>query len=228
MDNPEENIIELKGYRDGLHIIINPEATLSEVEVALVKRLSKLSDSLVGISVTLNVGDRILDEEQLNRLQHFLSQKYGLEVAQIIDSAEIVYPPTPRAIGSVPTLGEEYVNEHFMSPEELARVVRSTLRSGQEVRFFEGNVLVLGDVNPGAAVIASGDIIVLGALRGIAHAGALGDASAVIIALDLRPTQIRIAYSISRPPTNEKPQDRRAEIARLEGKNIVVEEYKGL
>lgn len=228
MENPEEKIVELKGYRDGLHLIINPEATLSEVEVALVKRLSKLSDSFAGISATLDVGSRMLEEEQLNHLQEFLSQKYGLEVTQIIDSAERTLTPTSRAIGSAPTLGSEYVDEHLISQEEVALVVRNTLRGGQEARFFEGNVLVLGDVNPGAAVIASGDIIVLGALRGMAHAGALGNASAVIIALDLRPTQIRIAHAISRPPTGEKQADKRAEIASLADKNIVVEEYKGL
>lgn len=228
MDKPVENVVDLKGYRDGLHLIINPEATLSDIEDALVKRLSKLSDSLAGISVILDVGSRVLEEEQLNRLQQFLNQKYGLEVTQVIDSAEGTRTPTLKPIGSVLTLESEYVNEDLMFSEALALVVRHTLRGGQEVRFFEGNVLVLGDVNPGAAVIASGDIIVLGALRGVAHAGALGNTSAVIIALDLRPTQIRIAHAISRPPTDEKKQERCAEITRLEGKNIVVEEYKGL
>jgi len=226
MDKPAEEIVDLKGYRDGLHLIINPKATLSEVEVALVERLANLSDSLAGISVTLDVGSRILEEEQLNHLQQFLSRKYGLEVTQITDSDEETHLPDLRAIGSAPTLGREYVHEDLISSTDLALLIRHTLRSGQEVRFFEGNVVVLGDVNPGAAVIASGDIIVVGALRGLAHAGALGDASAVIIALDLKPTQIRIGHTISRPP-EDRQRERRAEIARLEGKNILVDEYKG-
>jgi len=226
MDKPVEKIVDLKGYRDGLHLIIDSEATLSEIEVALVERLANLSDSLAGISVTLDVGSRIVKEEQLNHLQQFLSRKYGLEVTQITDNDEETYLPDLRAIGSVPTLASEYVREDLVSSTDLALLVRHTLRAGQEVRFFEGNIVVLGDVNPGAAVIASGDIVVLGALRGLAHAGALGDASAVIIALDLKPTQIRIGHSISRPP-DEKRRERRAEIASLKGKNIVVDEYKG-
>jgi len=88
MDKPVEKIVDLKGYRDGLHLIIDSEATLSEIEVALVERLANLSDSLAGISVTLDVGSRIVKEEQLNHLQQFLSRKYGLEVTQITDNDE--------------------------------------------------------------------------------------------------------------------------------------------
>jgi len=73
---------------------------------------------------------------------------------------------------------------------------RGTLRGGQALHNL-GNIIVIGDVNPGAELIASGDIVVFGALRGVAHAGAQGDRSARVIALELAPTQLRIATCIA-------------------------------
>jgi septum site-determining protein MinC len=73
---------------------------------------------------------------------------------------------------------------------------RGTLRGGQALHHL-GNVVVVGDVNPGAEIVASGDILVFGALRGVAHAGAQGDAAARVVALELAPTQLRIATVIA-------------------------------
>jgi septum site-determining protein MinC len=78
-------------------------------------------------------------------------------------------------------------------------LVRRTLRSGQRVRYF-GNVVVLGDVNPGAEITAGGDIIVMGWLRGLAHAGAGGNDRAMVSAFRLNPTQLRIGQYIGRAP----------------------------
>ena len=75
---------------------------------------------------------------------------------------------------------------------------RGTLRGGQTLHNL-GNIVVIGDVNPGAELIASGDVVVFGALRGVAHAGAQGDASARVVALELAPTQLRIATMITTP-----------------------------
>ncbi|NMP21242.1 septum site-determining protein MinC [Sulfobacillus harzensis] len=88
--------------------------------------------------------------------------------------------------------------------EEEARrhptlLIRRTLRSGQRVRFY-GNVVVLGDVNPGAEITAGGDIVVMGWLRGLAHAGAEGDGQAIVAAFRLNPTQLRIGHVIGRAP----------------------------
>jgi septum site-determining protein MinC len=105
---------------------------------------------------------------------------------------------------------------------EQAMLVRRTLRSGFSVQ-FAGHVVVIGDVNPGAEVIATGDVVVWGRLRGVVHAGAEGDESAVVCALDLAPTQLRIAGEISIPPQRRgKPQP---EMARLKGKQVIAEAW---
>ncbi len=75
---------------------------------------------------------------------------------------------------------------------------RGTLRGGQALHNL-GNIVLIGDVNPGAELIASGDVVVFGSLRGVAHAGAQGDVSARVVALELAPTQLRIATMIATP-----------------------------
>ncbi len=115
-------------------------------------------------------------------------------------------------------------------PSADTLTVRQTLRSGQRIE-FAGHVLVLGDVNSGAEVVAGGDIVVFGALRGLAHAGASGDRGAVIVALGIQPPQLRIGPVISRGSGNPARRDAREgappEIARVEGDTIVVETFRG-
>lgn len=105
-------------------------------------------------------------------------------------------------------------------------VLRRTLRSGDQVR-CQGSVLVLGDVNPGAQVIATGHVLVWGRLRGVAHAGADGDRRARIIALQLRPVQLRIADAVARGPDGAAPLGL-AEQAVLTGRDIRIEPASAL
>jgi septum site-determining protein MinC len=84
-------------------------------------------------------------------------------------------------------------------PGEEAVLVEHTLRSGHSIR-YQGHVIIIGDVNPGSEIIAAGHVIVWGKLRGTVHAGAAGDQDAMVCALDLAPTQLRIANQISISP----------------------------
>jgi len=103
-----------------------------------------------------------------------------------------------------------------------AIVVRRTLRSGASIR-HESHIIVVGDVNPGAELIAAGDVIVWGKLRGLVHAGALGDSNAIVCALRFEPTQLRIGNSIARMPEGRKRKSA-PEIAVIrDGKIEVVE-----
>lgn len=100
-------------------------------------------------------------------------------------------------------------------------VHRGTLRSGDHLQ-AEGSVLLLGDLNPGARISAGGHVLVWGRLRGVAHAGRRGDTSARIVALQLRPLQLRIAGAVARGP-EERPPEGLAEEARLEDGEIRIE-----
>jgi len=98
---------------------------------------------------------------------------------------------------------------------------RATLRSGDHLK-ARHHVLLIGDVNPGAQISAGGNVLIWGRLRGCAHAGAQGDLSARITALQLRPLQLRIADLVARGP-EEKPQPGLAEEARIVDGEIAIE-----
>lgn len=112
----------------------------------------------------------------------------------------------------------------FLWDDPDARIVYATLRSGQKIE-TDHSLIVFGDVNSGAELIAGGDIVVLGTLRGIAHAGAYDESGGgrVIFALNLQATQLRIGVVISRGSSSESQKG--AEVARIEGNMIVVEPY---
>jgi len=97
---------------------------------------------------------------------------------------------------------------------------QGTVRSGEYIE-SAGDLLILGDVNPGAKVSAEGNIIIWGRLLGIAHAGSKGNSNATISALQLRPLQIRIGKKIARGP-KEKPQIGLAEQARIDCDEIII------
>ena len=97
---------------------------------------------------------------------------------------------------------------------------QGTVRSGEYLE-SPGNLLILGDVNPGAKVSAEGNIIIWGKLLGIAHAGTKGNSNATISALQLRPVQLRIAKKIARGP-KEKPQLGHAEQAKIDSEEIII------
>ena len=109
-------------------------------------------------------------------------------------------------------------------PADLTLLIERTVRSGQSVN-YPGHVVVMGDVNPGADIVAGGNILVFGSLRGVAHAGALGDANAVVAALRLSPTQLRIAGHITRAPDGEEVKPHQPEVAKICDGAIVIEGY---
>jgi septum site-determining protein MinC len=83
--------------------------------------------------------------------------------------------------------------------------LQMTVRSGVEIR-HPGTIVIMGDVNPGGEVIAAGDIIIWGRLRGIAHAGSQGNNNCLIMALQMNPTQLRIASHVARSPEQQPTQ----------------------
>ena len=114
-----------------------------------------------------------------------------------------------------------------ISPQEEGTngvLIKRTLRSGRVVK-SEGHVVILGDVNPGAEIVARGDIIIWGRLRGNVHAGADGDESAIVCALDMTPNQLRIAGYITTSPS-EPERNPTPEVALIRESQIEVETWK--
>jgi septum site-determining protein MinC len=215
--------VTIKGTSEGLVISLGSgplKTVLDEMEA----RLAAKASFFVGGRVALRVGDRPLSAEQLQAIgtkleehgvtlwavdaEHPTTQaaarELGLEIA--LQPAPPISPPAP---------------EQITREEMIGIVVRRTLRSGQALH-HAGHVTLIGDVNPGAEIVAGGDIVVWGKLRGIAHAGAMGDEQAVVCALELTPSQIRIGSRVARSPERSGPP-RMPEIASVQEDRIVVE-----
>jgi septum site-determining protein MinC len=129
----------------------------------------------------------------------------------VLESAVSEYPPAPSSSSN----GSDGSN---------GLILRETIRSGRSV-YHEGHIVVIGDVNPGAEIIAGGDVVVWGKLRGLVHAGAMGDTSAVICALELIPTQLRIADQIAISPHDQRRQATPEKVSMHNGR-IVAEAWQ--
>jgi septum site-determining protein MinC len=108
----------------------------------------------------------------------------------------------------------------------LQTIFKGTVRSGQQL-LFEGDVVVVGDVNPGGEIQATGDIYVFGHLRGIAHAGIHGDTMAVVAATEFAPMQLRISDVVSRSPeVDGRSLQTFMEFAYLQGEGMAVDKMQ--
>ncbi|WP_297889686.1 septum site-determining protein MinC [Sulfurihydrogenibium sp.] len=197
--------IEIKGLTvPALLIKLDPNLTVEENISQLEKKLS--SAIFKGSYAVLDYGGLDLNEEQIKRIEDLLkSHNTGILGYQNTKSTN------------------KNISKPILEKKSL-KIINKTLRSGQTVE-YDGDILILGDVNPDAYVIASGSIIVMGALRGVVHAGANGDETAIIMALKLMPQQLRIGGYIARSPDSYEEVNQ-PEKAYIENNQIVIEKIK--
>lgn len=155
-----------------------------------------------GTTVHLIARDRLLDGRQLQMIADSLAE-FQLQLKRVFTSRRQTAVAAATAGYSVdqdPTIAHlNQTDGESTAALEAPLYLEATLRSGCDIQ-HKGSVVILGDVNPGSSVIAEGDIIVWGRLRGMAHAGSGGNARCLIMALQMEPTQLRIADAVARPP----------------------------
>ena len=192
--------IAIKGIRQGLLVTLG-EGEWSSLMSALKAHLGENPAFFRGGRMAIDVGDRKLTSPEIEEVRS-IAAHHQVELWALL-SENPATEAEARGAGLVTELdyGQERRGpaEDDEEATEKATIVQRTVRSGQSVR-HPGHVVIIGDVNPGAEVVAGGSIVVWGRLRGLVHAGALGDENAVICALDLAPTQLRIGKHISRSP----------------------------
>lgn len=197
--------IQIKGVKDGLLITVS-DGEWELIQQSLLKQVEAQEAFFQGARVALDVGIQVLRVNDLVALRDRLSEKEITLWAVISESPKT--EKTSQLLGLATRISKPRPQEkkHFSVEDlgdETALFLSKTLRSGTRIE-FPGHVVVLGDVNPGAEVVAEGNVIVWGRVRGMIHAGAGGDKTVVICALDLSPTQLRIADEVS---TKLKPQE---------------------
>jgi septum site-determining protein MinC len=217
--------VQIKGIREGLLITLSDE-DWETVRKAFFDHLDQQAEFLKGARLALDVGNHVLKAADMGRLRDQISEREislwavlsnsptTVQTAQTLGLATRISKPRPEL-----TRAKVETNLHGGEP---AILVRRTLRSGYSLE-HSGHVIVIGDVNPGAQIIAGGDVIIWGHLRGMVHAGAEGNENAVVCALDLSPTQLRIAETIAITPQRRgKPQP---ELAKLKDGRVVAEPW---
>jgi septum site-determining protein MinC len=225
-----QSAISIKGIRDGLLITVD-QGDWADAESALIDQIRTKGEFFRGARVALEVGERSLDREEIRKLKTRLAE-HDVQLWALLGSS----PETMRSARrmeletelqkeQVTGEGEQKELPPIASDEKGSSgvLVKHTIRSGRIVR-HTGHVVVIGDVNPGAQIIAGGDILVWGRLRGTVHAGAAGDEEALVCALDMRPTQLRIANHVAIAPNERQPRPH-PEVAFIREGQIMAEEW---
>jgi septum site-determining protein MinC len=210
--------MKLRGTSGGLSILLESSDTTQSVLGALESRAQLLSER-----VELELGGQIAGDVVQVVMQAILS------AGGTISS----FRPPRVSTANLPATIETVVAQ--AQPEEPSRgrteIIARTLRSGTR-KETPGSVIVLGDVNSGVELVAGGDIIVVGTLRGMAHAGAYGRKDAIIWAQKIASPQIRIGQAIARAAEGssikgmQAREGETAELAKLEHDQIVIEPFK--
>ena len=245
--------VSFKGNKDGIVLLLDLSVEFESLCQMIVQKLWE-SRNFLGdhTSLIINSGAIALNDGQRLALKVLL-QSLGHEVKYFLPEVPVegtqkaaeqkisepkvpdnkVYEPKVSApktiVPEIPVQTEAEVSsiseladiEHYLTKSALA--VRKNIRSGQKIS-YDGTLIIFGDVNAGAELEAAGHILVLGALRGVAHAGCKGDKKAVIYANQLRSVQLRIADLIARAPDGENTKRNIPEIARIIANYLVIEE----
>lgn len=216
--------VQIKGVREGLHVTVG-EGPWENVEASLIQHIQQRESFFKGAKIALEVGSQILHAVEMGSLRDKLSD-YGVSLWAVISES----PTTERTaqnLGLATRLSTPKPDRVVKSLDTAlsgdgAILVKRTLRSGFRVE-SEGHVVVIGDVNAGAQIIAAGNVVVWGRLRGMAHAGAAGDQHAVVCALEMTPTHLRIADIIAE--NKKRKANQQPEIAFIANGQVVTEPW---
>lgn len=218
----KEELLNFKGVKEGIFLNVNGD-NLLPIKEELDKKMENASNFYQGTKL-LGIKSAQLSPEDLMELKLILKYKYDLVVSDEELPKHVLYPSLSEDVGNTGDHGFE--DETMFEGIEcgMTKFVNGTLRSGQIVE-YNGNIVIIGDVNPGALIQAKGNIVVLGTLRGVAHAGVGGNLEAIVASYNLQPTQLRIGDKIARPPDEYIETCGLPEVAKIKDGEVIIEPY---
>jgi septum site-determining protein MinC len=217
--------LAIKGTTDGLFVTL-PAGEWHDAVREFFGAIDEQPDFFRGARLTIQLGDREVKAGDLGSLRESLSQRDVILAGVRATSESTLAAAADLGLLPAPARSAPRIDEADRAAPQVegegALLLARTLRSGHRIH-YDGHVIVLGDVNPGAEIVAAGHVIVWGRLRGTVHAGAAGDETAQVCALDLAPTQLRIAGHIAVSPARRgKP---RPEAACIRDGQLVAEPW---
>lgn len=207
------NSVIIKGNKYGIIVVLNPDIPFDELKELVAEKFKESSKFFEKAKMAISFEGRVLTNEEQKDILDIIGNTTDMQIVCVIDN-----DPGREE------LFKKTLEQKLMELDNnTGQFYKGILRSGTSLE-FESSVIIIGDVNNGARVVSKGNIIVLGSLKGNAFAGATGNTNAFVVALDMRPTQIRIADVIARAPDKPiKEADKEAKIAFLEDGNIYIE-----
>lgn len=181
-----DNCVIFKGKKDGLLIILDDNIDFSILKVAFAKKVIEAKQFFGSTTTGVTFQGRRLSASEEQELLDIVATRSNLRVSHVEKiSKKRLEAPTMMEL--LPPKGERCLFH------------KSSLRNGQNIS-YPGSIVIVGDVNPGGEVIAEGNVIVLGSLKGMVHAGCGGDMDSFVMAMNLSPVQLRISDIISYIP----------------------------
>ncbi|MEE4193984.1 MAG: septum site-determining protein MinC [Anaerolineae bacterium] len=218
METTQQVKVEIKGVQNALLVTFG-EGDWPNAEASLLARVETQNAFFKGARLAVDVGERELRAADLGRFRDHLGD-LGVNLWAVI-SLSPTTQQTAQRLGLATKLPGTISRKRGLSrrtaappvsSDREAIVIKKTLRSGARVE-NTGDVVVIGDVNPGAEIVAGGDVIIWGRLRGSVHAGVENNEKAMVCALEMTPTQLRIAGKIATPEKRKRGEKLRAESA---------------
>lgn len=205
--------VRLKGVGDGFWITVDPNAPEKEIKEQLTLLFQRLRHLAINSRITLDLGGATGCEELVDRLTLFLKETFSVGV--------VTLPPEKRSV-PVERIRQRDLSRSWNHHKSDVLMLQGRVRSGQKIE-ARRHIVIMGNVNPGAEILAGGHVIVLGRLRGRVHAGRPQDETAIVIALEFRPTHVQIG-GVSASGLDDGAHEH-AEIAVVEKGRIVVSNY---
>lgn len=200
------NCVTIVLGKEEITLKINEKAKEEEIIECLEEKIPELKRLYQDEKTPIFVTGKVLKEKEMQMVQEKIQKEIDVKIE--FDS--------PKALGLHEI--KRAFSEEIESSE--TKFFKGSLRSGKKVE-YEGSIVVLGDVNSGAEVIAGENIVIVGTLRGMAHAGAKGNRKAMISAVSIEAPQIRIA-DIIKESEKEEEQERKT-YAYIEENKIIIE-----
>ena len=208
----QENYVMFKGTKNGINILLQQDIPFSELKALFEKKVIESAKFFEGVKTSIAFQGRTLSQEEETSLLDIITEHTTMNITFIRDG---------KKEDNTQTIPEGVTLPDDMEQYYITKYHKGSIRSGQCLT-FDGSVVVIGDVNPGGEIKASGNIIILGQLKGIAHAGCNGMTDAFVSALYMIPVQLRIADIITRFPEENKKGPKPPEFAYIEEGQIYV------
>lgn len=194
--------------KDQIIIKLSEKADQEEIIASLKRKLPELKKLYQKEKTPILVMGKVLKNKEINEIQEMIKKSIDVQVDF----------ESPKALG-LHSIKKVY---HQDIQNSETKFHTGSIRSGQRVE-FEGSLVIIGDVNSGAEVIAGENIVVLGALRGLAHAGAKGNKDAIIAANKIESAQIRISNLIQEIVKNDEEYNIPKTYAYIKDDKIIIE-----